>query len=526
EQLLIALAVGFALLTVFSGITEYIRSYLVTAIGQNFSFQIIGNVLRHLLRLKTEYFEKRSIGDVTSRIGSIQQIKQVITQDFITIVIDGVMSFFMLGLMFLYDARLAAFVLVTTAIHLAVAQLLYPAARRREEKLITAMAREESYVIESVRAARAIKLFGREAERETGWRNLYSDVVNNTIERDRVRFAIQLSATTVFGVQLAGVAFFGALLVLNGSMSLGMLFAFVSFRQTFAMRAISLVQQLLGLRMLALHLDRVADIVLSDTEDAEATAPRRSGDKPIDISLEDVAFRYSYHENDVLDGVSLNIRDGEFIAITGVSGGGKTTLLKLLLGLLEPSAGAVRVGGKPLHAFGLSAWRAACGVVMQDDQLLSGTIADNISFYDPQIDMEKVRSVAKIARIHDDIVNMPMEYLSLIGDMGSSLSGGQRQRLMLARALYHDPRILILDEGTANLDRNTEREIADAIENMPITRIVIAHRQELINRADTVYVMRDRKLFRTEAERLIKNDATRTPHNTAPVSETARVIGP
>ena len=163
--------------------------------------------------------------------------------------------------------------------------------------------------------------------------------------------------------------------------------------------------------------------------------------------------------------------------------------MKVMLGLAQPGSGELRIDELPISAFGLRAWRQHAGVVMQDDQLLSGTMADNISFFDPQIDMEQVRRVSETARIHADISRMPMNYLSLIGDMGAALSGGQRQRLLLARALYRNPRVLFLDEGTANLDEQSEREIADVIEAMPITRIVVAHRPELITRADRVFEM-------------------------------------
>ncbi|HIC81512.1 MAG TPA: ATP-binding cassette domain-containing protein, partial [Kiloniellaceae bacterium] len=172
----------------------------------------------------------------------------------------------------------------------------------------------------------------------------------------------------------------------------------------------------------------------------------------------------------------------------------KSTLLKLMLGLLQPNAGEIRIDGQPLSQYGIRHWRQQLGVVMQDDQLLSGSIAENIAFFDPELDLERVRQCAEAARIAADIQRMPMQYQSLIGEMGAALSGGQRQRLLLARALYRRPRVLFLDEGTANLDIASEREIADVIAAMDITRIIVAHRPELIRRADRVYEMRDGRL--------------------------------
>jgi ATP-binding cassette subfamily B protein RaxB len=190
----------------------------------------------------------------------------------------------------------------------------------------------------------------------------------------------------------------------------------------------------------------------------------------------------------------LDIEPGSFVAITGPSGGGKTTLLKLLLGLHRPTSGTIDLDGHRADPELWRAWRSHVGVVAQDDRLLSGTIADNIAFFDPDLDMKRVQEAAMAAQVHDDIMRAPMQYLGLVGDMGSTLSGGQRQRVLLARALYARPRILVLDEGTANLDEATEDTIADLVAKMPITRIVVAHRPALIRRADRILVVKDRRI--------------------------------
>src|SRR5258708_22604796 len=196
--------------------------------------------------------------------------------------------------------------------------------------------------------------------------------------------------------------------------------------------------------------------------------------------MRDVSFRYAPGEPFVLERVSFSVEPGEYVAITGPSGGGKTTLMKLMLGLLEPSAGDVSVDGLPLPIFGARAFRDQIGVVMQDDQLLSGSIADNISFFDDQFDPEQMQRCAALAGIHDDILRMPMGYESLIGDMGSSLSGGQRQRILLARALYKRPTILFIDDATSHLDTAIEARVSAAIQALGLTRLIIAHRPETI----------------------------------------------
>jgi ATP-binding cassette subfamily B protein RaxB len=205
------------------------------------------------------------------------------------------------------------------------------------------------------------------------------------------------------------------------------------------------------------------------------------------ILLSEVSFRYGSTDPMVLEAVNLEIHAGDFVAITGATGGGKTTLFKLLLGLQQPTEGAVLLNGARATPALWQAWRAHIGVVRQDDQLFSGTLAENIAFFDPDIDMARVCAAAAAAVVSQDIERMPMRYLTPVGDMGSSLSGGQRQRILLARALYRQPKMLLLDEGTANLDPDTEELIADMIAGMPITRIVIAHRPALIERASRVF---------------------------------------
>jgi len=214
------------------------------------------------------------------------------------------------------------------------------------------------------------------------------------------------------------------------------------------------------------------------------------------IALEGVSVALGGHP--VLSGASLHVARGQILGVLGPSGGGKTTLLKLLLGLHRPTSGTIDLDGSRADSELWRAWRRHVGVVAQDDRLLSGTIADNIAFFDPDLDMARVQAAAMAAQVHEDIMRTPMQYLGLVGDMGSTLSGGQRQRVLLARALYSQPRVLFLDEGTANLDEETEGAIADLIAHLPITRVVVAHRPALIRRARRVLRVADRRLSEIE----------------------------
>lgn len=365
--------------------------------------------------------------------------------------------------------------------------------RARAEEEILERAREQSHLMETVRAAVTIKIMGREAQRESSWRNLYANAVNASVSASKLQISLSSFQALVTGLQTVIVIYLGARSVIAGDgFSIGMLFAFLSFRQTFTDRATALITQFIQLKFLSLHLERLADIVTAEGEASERLPPRLEVRGAMELN--DLSFRYGATDRFVFEAVNLNVAPGEFLAITGVSGGGKTTLLRLMLGLRAPSAGRISLDGQSASPELWRAWRERVGVVAQDDRLLSGTIADNIAFFDPDLDMERVQDVARTAQVHSEIVRMPMQYLSLIGDMGSALSGGQKQRILLARALYRQPEILILDEGTANLDVGTEEVIADLIASMPITRIVIAHRPALLSRADRVLVMKNGKL--------------------------------
>jgi ATP-binding cassette subfamily B protein RaxB len=493
QDLLLVIALAFGALVVVQASTEALRGWALQVFGHLLSFQIVGNLVRHMTRLPADFFEKRHVGDIFSRLGAVQPIQQAITRGVVSALIDGAMAFIAAGLLLFYSVLLATISVFAALLHLALVFALFPAMRRRMEEEILARAKEQSHLMETVRAATTVKLSGREAERESAWRNLYADVTNAGISVGKYQISQTFIQTLITGLTYVVIVYLGAQLILTGQgFSAGMLFAFLSFRQTFNDRTTGFINQLVQFRLLGLHLDRLADIVTAAPE-AEVIKTRHL-DVAGGIKVGDLSFRYGAADQFVLQDINLDVKPGEFIAITGPSGGGKTTLLKLLVGLHRPTSGTIELDGDPADPELWRAWRTHVGIVAQDDRLLSGTIADNIAFFDPDLDMAKVQSAARLAQVHNDIMRMPMQYLGLVGDMGSTLSGGQRQRVLLARALYRNPRILFLDEGTANLDENTENAIADLIEEMNITRIVVAHRPALLRRANRVLLVKDRQL--------------------------------
>jgi ATP-binding cassette subfamily B protein RaxB len=361
-----------------------------------------------------------------------------------------------------------------------------------QHEQIAHAAKQQTSFLETVRGIQSVKLFSRTLHRHTVHQNLLVDNFNAGIRLQRLTIVYQAARGALFGVENIAVIWLGALLVMDGRFSVGMLFAFIAFKLQFVTRISAFTDKALEFRMLGLHAERVADVALANTESESAYEGITHGLRA-DIELRNVSFRYSSLEAPVLQNVNLTIAEGESVAIVGPSGCGKTTLLKIILGLLEPSEGDVLVGGVSLKQLG-TAHREMIGTVMQEDDLFAGSIADNISFFDAEPNRERIEECARLAAIHNDIVAMPMGYNTLIGDMGTTLSGGQKQRVLLARSLYKQPRILALDEATSHLDVTCERSVNESVRALKLTRIIIAHRPETISMAGRVIALSNRRI--------------------------------
>ncbi|WP_311239881.1 MULTISPECIES: peptidase domain-containing ABC transporter [unclassified Xanthomonas] len=491
--LLAILGIGFGLALLLQVGISVLRGWTVMLLSTRLGLQWMGNVFAHLVRLPLEYFQKRHVGDVTSRMSSVHAIQQTLTNSFVEALIDGLMAAVTLTIMLIYSWKLALVTLAAVGLYLGLRLVAYRPLRDGTERQLMAAARQETYLLESIRGIQSIKVAGQESARRATYENLMVDTVNQDVRLARMNLGFDNANMLIFGAERIIVICVGASLSLDSVFTVGMLIAYLAYKEQFAQRISALIDKAMELRMLRLHGERLADIALTEPEPSVGPTPD-AGSAPLKVEVRNLCFRYAHGEPWVLDNLTFTIAAGESVAIVGASGCGKTTLVKVMLGLLTPTRGQVLVDGKDIHGSEGAVLRALFGAVMQDDDLFAGSIADNISFFDASHDMARMEAAARLASMHEEIQAMPMGYNGFIGDMGSSLSGGQKQRIILARALYRDPALLFLDEATSHLDVGRERAVSDAIGELPLTCIIVAHRPETIRSADRILAMKDGQL--------------------------------
>ena len=481
---LTVLGVAFAALVVIQAMVTGVRAWVGVYLSTQINVRMLMDLFAQLIRLPLSWFEKRNIGDIISRFRSIDAIQKTLTTTFVETVVDGLMVVLTLAVMFFYSGTLTT-VVVTAALVYALARwIFYYPQRRATDEQLAHEAKSGTHFIETLRGMMAIKLNLREQERRAGYQNLVVDHINAGVRVQQIGIAQRVANGLIFGLENVAVIWLGALAVMGNQLTVGMLFAFLTFKLVFLTRINNLLDKIIEFRMLDLHAERIADIALTDPEPGRS---QRSSDLlvPLEISAEDVGYAYG-SEGFVFRNFNCNVKKGETVALIGPSGCGKTTLIKVLVGLLPPTEGVLRIGGHDLKDLDLGSYRSRIGVVMQDDQLFVGTIEDNISFFDPAHDTDRARDCARIAGLDQDIVAMPMQFNTIVGSLGVALSGGQKQRLLLARALYRKPEILFLDEAFDQLDLEREHQITDRLIELGLGMIIVSHRPETIRSVDRI----------------------------------------
>lgn len=495
-SLLTILALAFTLLLCIDTMTSMLRERVMLYFSNQFSIHMATRVFTHLLSLPIDYFQKRHLGDIVSRFGSLQLIRQIVTSGLIAGLIDGLMAILMLIVLFIYSAKLATIVCVIVLLYGLLRWLFFQPMKRQSAEVIHHQAQEKTHFMQSIRAIKTIKLNNKAAQRKADWLNLLSSSMNKQIRLSRWQINFSVINKGMFGLENIMIVYLAAQLVTQNLFSIGMLYAFMSYKGKFISAADSLINNWLEFKMLRVHLDRLADIVFTEAELKACITTEvnnhvenlsASADSRYHLSARSLTFRYHPSQDFTFKDIELNIPIGKTVAITGQSGCGKSSLLLCLMGLNSTYDGDIYINGNKLtphnrHQQGFAA-------VLQDDQLMTGSILENITDFCEITKLQLAIDVANACCLHQDIMQMTMQYNTLIGDMGSTLSGGQKQRLLLARALYKQPQLLFLDEATSHLDAVMEMSINNNLAKLSMTKIVIAHRQETIASADIVLAL-------------------------------------
>lgn len=490
--LLWVLLIGAVLVNMIRIGLDLARGWLGIVASTQFGIQWAARVMAHLLSLPVQWFECRHTGDVISRFQSVQSIQQIVTGKLVEVMLDGLLAVLLLIVMLFYSPKLAAVVVAAIVLYAAIRILPHSSFHRISDEALTYEAQAQTYFMESLRAIPAIKLRALEEQRAARWLNLSVQATNRRMLTQKLSLGFGAGYGLVSGLENVAILGWGAAMVIDGKLTVGMLMAFISYKGEFSSRMQQFIDNMMSMRLLRMHTERLADIVLVDREKTAGVMPDGAFEEVSvlpSISFENVSFRYGDSTPWILRNTNLTIAAGEHVAIVGPTGLGKTTLVKLMLGLLIPTEGTIKVDGIPLMHMGLSNWRRMVGAILQEDQLFSASLQENIACFDEKIDLDRVQRAARLAAIHAEIIAMPMGYHTLNGESGSGLSSGQRQRILLARALYRQPKVLVLDEATSHLDVHTERSVVEAIDKLSVTRITIAHRPQTIAMAHRVIDM-------------------------------------
>lgn len=509
-NLLTVLGIGFILLTLLRTSIETLRDWFISIFSIQLNYKWRGNVFNHILNLPLEWFQKRSLADIISKFHSIQEIQDGITNKVVSSLIDGILVVTTFVMMFLYSKALALFSFLAIIFYLILRWVSFDAQKNIISEYIINKAQQESHFLESIRGMQSIRLYNHQIERSINWMNLSVKEINTGLRMEKFSLSMSFANKIIFGLDRIIVIWIATLLILENNFSIGMLFAFISYKEQFSGRIISLIDKISDILMLKIHVERLADIVLTPPEDNSETNSifEKNTIHDVTIKLENISYQYSQNEPMILDNINLTIPMGQCLAITGASGCGKTTLLKIILGLLTPTRGEVFIGGIPLSTINKNSYRKLIATVMQEDHLFTGTIAENISFFQASPDFNEIEKCAIDASIHEEIKYMPMGYNTLIGEIGTGISGGQKQRILLARSLYRNPQILALDEATSHLDVPNEIAVNNAMKKYHFTKLVIAHRPETINAADRIIVLNKGRIISDELNKHGENAAS------------------
>jgi ABC-type bacteriocin/lantibiotic exporter with double-glycine peptidase domain len=482
------LGLGMVMWVLTQTVAGYLRATLLVYMQARLDSQLMLDFFEHLLTLPFRFFQQRTGGDLLMRLGSNMVLREALTSQTMSGILDGSLVVFYLIVLLAWMPAFGLLVLGIGSLQVALVLATTQRMHRLMESDLRAQVESQSYLIEALTGIATLKAAGAEERVLDHWSNLFFNQLNISLQRSHLSIIIDTAMGTLRVFSPLVLLWFGALRVLDGTMSLGTMLAINALAAAFLMPLSSLVSNGQRLQIVGAHLDRIRDVLEAEPEQ-DTSALEKTLQLGGRIELKHVSFSYDTGAPLVLNNISLMIEPGQKIALVGRTGSGKSTLAMLLLGLYKPIAGEILYDGVPLEKLNYRMLRSKFGVVLQESFLFSGSIRQNIAFNDPALTLEQVMQAARVAAIHDEIMQMPMGYETLIAEGGTALSGGQRQRLSIARALAHTPSILLLDEATSHLDVMTENLVDQNLSSLSSTRIVMAHRLSTIRNADQILVL-------------------------------------
>lgn len=484
--LLTLICAGLLFFILLRAVVSMVRAWSSLVMGILINVQWQSGLFNHLMRLPLTYFERRKLGDIQSRFGSLDTLRNTFTTSVVGAIMDSIMVIGVLVMMVLYGGWLTWVVIGFTALYVLLRLLTYSYYRQLSEESLVRSARASSYFMETLYGIATIKMQSMTDRRSAHWLNLEIDTINTGIRVTKMDMLFGGINTFVAACDQVAILWLGTSLVIDNQMTIGMFVAFGAFRGQFSDRIGSLTAFLLQLRMMSLHNERIADIALQPRENRKPDIPYEARLQPIALTASALSYRYDNQSSAIFSDLNIAISPGESVAIVGPSGCGKTTLMKVLCGLFMPDSGRVEVNGIDIQQLGINNYHKMIACVMQDDKLFSGSIRENICGFAEEVDDAWMQECARASYLHEVIMCMPMGYETLIGELGEGLSGGQKQRLFIARAIYRKPGVLFMDEATSALDKESEAIVNQAIKELSITRVIIAHRETTISSADRV----------------------------------------
>jgi ATP-binding cassette, subfamily B, bacterial HlyB/CyaB len=484
------IAVGLLVVVVFEVVLSGLRTYVFAHTTSRIDVELGARLFRHLLNLPLAYFQARRVGDTVARVRELENIRQFLTGNAITLVLDLFFSFVFIAVMLYYSAWLTLIVVLSLPCYLALSLLITPLLRARLHEKFNRGAENQAFLVETINGIDTLKAMAVEPQMTRRWDNQQAAYVAAGFRTATLGTVAREGVSLIGKLVTVATMWLGARLVIDGEMTVGQLIAFNMLAARVAQPVMRLAQLWTDFQQTGISVQRLGDILNARTEVARnnrSTLPPIAGR----IELDQVVFRYRPDASEVLRGISLTVAPGEVIGIVGRSGSGKSTLTKLVQRLYLPERGRVLIDGVDLALADTSSLRRQIGVVLQENMLFNRTIRENIALADPGLPIERVIAAAKLAGAHDFILGLPEGYDTVVGEHGATLSGGQRQRIAIARALICNPRILIFDEATSALDYESERIIQNNMRAICKGRtvLIIAHRLSAVRDANRIIVV-------------------------------------